>query len=232
MIGTPLDWLRLTRSSNLPTVATNILAATAVVGEAFTSRWWLLFVAVTAVYAAGMILNDLTDRATDRLERPDRPIPSGRIALFPARLVAVTLIGLAMALTGLHAMAALPWMLLLILLVGLYNALPRHSFVSTRLMSSCRAMIPVITCFWLGVDLSLSLQILVVSCFVYTELISQLAKAEATIEGRAGVVQYVIAGFCLHDAMWTLGEGRSELALIAVVCFFLTLALHRVIPGS
>jgi geranylgeranylglycerol-phosphate geranylgeranyltransferase len=51
----------------------------------------LLFTVVTLVTAAGNVINDYFDVAIDRVNRPDRPIPSGRVSLPAARAYAVTL---------------------------------------------------------------------------------------------------------------------------------------------
>jgi geranylgeranylglycerol-phosphate geranylgeranyltransferase len=51
----------------------------------------LLLVVVTLVTAAGNVINDYFDVAIDRVNRPDRPIPSGQVRLPAARAYAVTL---------------------------------------------------------------------------------------------------------------------------------------------
>lgn len=51
----------------------------------------LLFVVVTLVTAAGNVINDYFDVEIDRVNRPDRPIPSGQVRLPAARAYAVTL---------------------------------------------------------------------------------------------------------------------------------------------
>ncbi len=49
--------------------------------------WWdswtlaLLMTASSLLYIAGIVLNDVFDLETDRRERPERPLPSGRISL-------------------------------------------------------------------------------------------------------------------------------------------------------
>ena len=79
------DWLELTRISNLPTVLSSAL-----VGTTFFIGWSNLarlsvahlvvpVVAICFFYIAGFIFNDLFDRDIDAVERPDRPLPSGRI---------------------------------------------------------------------------------------------------------------------------------------------------------
>lgn len=52
----------------------------------------LLVVASCGLYLAGMVLNDIFDRKVDGQERPQRPIPSGRVSLANAIRLAVLLL--------------------------------------------------------------------------------------------------------------------------------------------
>jgi 4-hydroxybenzoate polyprenyltransferase len=52
----------------------------------------LLLVSSASLYLAGMALNDAFDADIDQAERPDRPIPSGRIALSTARRLGFALL--------------------------------------------------------------------------------------------------------------------------------------------
>ncbi len=73
--------LRLGRTSNLPTVWTNILAAAALAGAALDPAP-LVFAALaaSALYVGGMFLNDAFDADIDAQERPERPIPAGDVS--------------------------------------------------------------------------------------------------------------------------------------------------------
>lgn len=79
------SWLELARSSNLPTVWTNILAAWLLAG----GKWdwhplaWLL-IGGSLIYTGGMILNDAADVKFDREFRKERPLPSGRVSVVAA----------------------------------------------------------------------------------------------------------------------------------------------------
>src|SRR4029077_5124911 len=65
--------------SNLPTVTSNVLAALALAGRPVTlAHAVILCVALSLFYVGGMWLNDAFDRDIDRVERPERPIPSGQ----------------------------------------------------------------------------------------------------------------------------------------------------------
>jgi len=51
----------------------------------------LLLVIVTLITAAGNVINDYFDAAIDRINRPERPIPSGNVTPAAARFFAITL---------------------------------------------------------------------------------------------------------------------------------------------
>lgn len=73
--------LKLGRVSNLPTVWTNTLAGSVLVGtREFGPELVVMLVAFSLFYAGGMFLNDAFDAEFDAVERPERPIPSGQIS--------------------------------------------------------------------------------------------------------------------------------------------------------
>src|SRR5689334_5853574 len=102
---------RLGRVSNLPTVWTNVLAATVLAGGGWRSgRTGVILAAMSLFYVGGMYLNDFFDRAIDARERPARPIPAGDVtaatvaaigfALLGCGIIAMTLLGGAGLLAG------------------------------------------------------------------------------------------------------------------------------------
>ncbi len=75
------DALVLGRVSNLPTVWTNTLVGLVLAGgTAGDIRILPLLLALSLFYLGGMYLNDAFDAGLDAVERPERPIPSGRIS--------------------------------------------------------------------------------------------------------------------------------------------------------
>jgi len=76
------DALKLGRVSNLPTVWTNTLAAVVLAGgtAADPGVFLPLLLAMTLFYVGGMYLNDAFDAEIDARQRPERAIPSGRVA--------------------------------------------------------------------------------------------------------------------------------------------------------
>ncbi len=72
--------LALGRVSNLPTVWTNMLTGIVLAGgQVLDPRAVALLVALSLFYVGGMYLNDAFDASIDAIERPERPIPAGRI---------------------------------------------------------------------------------------------------------------------------------------------------------
>lgn len=93
------DALILGRVSNLPTVWTNVAAAAALCGYDFDdARLPLLCLGGTGLYAGGMYLNDAFDAEIDAKERPERPIPAGRVRQATVFRIGFTLLGAGIAL--------------------------------------------------------------------------------------------------------------------------------------
>jgi 4-hydroxybenzoate polyprenyltransferase len=138
----PVTLLRLGRVSNLPTVWTNVLAATVLAGGAWqNARTGLVLIAMSLFYVGGMYLNDYFDRAIDARERPGRPIPAGDIA---ANAVAAA--GFGMLCAGLVLLAATGVLaavmgLVLAALIVAYNLFHKGVALSPITMGLCRAFV-------------------------------------------------------------------------------------------
>lgn len=91
------------------------------------------------LYAAGLILNDLADLEIDRRERPDRPLPSGRIPLSRARLAAAALLGVAAVCVSLLGRTAALMGLSLALTIFIYDfGAKQNAWFGPLLMGLCR----------------------------------------------------------------------------------------------
>ncbi|MFK8905530.1 SCO3242 family prenyltransferase [Streptomyces sp. YS-3] len=91
-------WAELLRVSALFTVPGDALAGAASAGLRPNGRTVLAIGSSLCLYEAGMALNDWADRAEDAVERPHRPIPSGRVKPAAALVAAVGLTGAGLAL--------------------------------------------------------------------------------------------------------------------------------------
>ncbi|TVT48884.1 4-hydroxybenzoate polyprenyltransferase [Amycolatopsis rhizosphaerae] len=92
----------LVRAPAALTVPGDTLAGAAAAGWPFRRRTLPLAAASVCLYWAGMALNDYADRGTDAVERPGRPIPSGRVSPATALALAtgLTFGGLGIAAAG------------------------------------------------------------------------------------------------------------------------------------
>ncbi|KZM77438.1 SCO3242 family prenyltransferase [Cellulosimicrobium sp. I38E] len=141
MTGSLHDHLDLVRAPAVLSVVGDTLAGAAAAGHAVTPRRALLPLASACLYAGGMALNDYADRDLDAVERPERPIPSGRISEGRALRVAVGLtaagVGLAAAGGGARALAvAVP----LAASVWTYDTVAKEHAVGPVVMAACRGL--------------------------------------------------------------------------------------------
>ncbi|MGA5504932.1 SCO3242 family prenyltransferase [Streptomyces umbrinus] len=95
-------WVELLRLPALFTVPGDALAGAAAVGARPNPRTLVAIASSLCLYEAGMALNDWADRAEDAVDRPHRPLPSGRISPTAALAAAggMTAAGLALASTA------------------------------------------------------------------------------------------------------------------------------------
>jgi 4-hydroxybenzoate polyprenyltransferase len=96
--------LTLGRTSNLPTVWSNVLSGAVLSGAVFSpGALGLLLLVGSAFYEGGMFLNDAFDAELDARERPGRPIPSGKV-----RRSTVFVLGFGLLLLGLVLLGVAP----------------------------------------------------------------------------------------------------------------------------
>jgi 4-hydroxybenzoate polyprenyltransferase len=144
------DYLLLGRVSNLPTVWTNALAGSVLAGvDIGPGRLALLALAFSMFYTGGMYLNDAFDREIDARERPERPIPSGRVTARRVFAVGSILLGVGVAAVGLaaattpggHLASTVASGVLLAAAITGYDAWHKENPASPLLMGLCRVLI-------------------------------------------------------------------------------------------
>jgi UbiA prenyltransferase family len=144
------DYLLLGRVSNLPTVWTNTLAGSVLAGaDIGPGRLALLALAFSIFYTGGMYLNDAFDREIDARERPERPIPSGRVTARGVFAVGSILLGVGVAAVGLaaattpggHVASTVASGVLLAAAITGYDAWHKGNPASPLMMGLCRVLI-------------------------------------------------------------------------------------------
>lgn len=277
--------LELCRISNLPTVWSNVAAgyfiglalyyaelnnsslAEVDLVESISHMSWklmlhplLMIAGISLIYCGGMVLNDYWDRVIDALERPDRPIPSGRVKASTAGSLSIALLSTGFLISGgwlLFALfdnfalfvALIPHLSALILLVScvvLYNRVHQANATSVLLMGLCRALaflVPALFYFPYPIVISDQSQWAVfvaapaATLFFYTFAISIVARREVEPGGprKFGgpkTIMNMIAAMPLLDAVWLVVMGLWPASLFCVACAGLTKLGHRKVAGS
>ena len=145
--STLLAWLQLMRLPTVFTALSNILCGFLIthrvpqikVAELTAQKeLWLLLLSTSGLYLGGMVLNDVFDAKLDAQERPERPIPSGRILLRSAAIF-----GSVLMLTGVlaAAMAGTPSFIIAAMIVPcvlVYNGVLKSTIAAPLGMGACR----------------------------------------------------------------------------------------------
>ncbi|MGH3761990.1 UbiA family prenyltransferase, partial [Actinophytocola sp.] len=134
-------YVQLVRAPAALTVLGDTVAGAAAAGKPLRGRRLLLPLSSAAFYWSGMALNDWADRELDATERPERPIPSGRVS--PGRALAVAG-GLTAAGLGLAAVAggreAVQVAVPLGIAVWAYDTVLKSTVAGPVGMAACRAL--------------------------------------------------------------------------------------------
>lgn len=190
-------------------------------GNASFSSLGLGMAAAGLFLMAGMALNDIADFKVDKLERPNRPLPSGAMSLSRAWILSLGMMVLGLlcqwranpvsALVGVCLIAA----------VFLYNFLLKGTMLGSASMGLCRAL--NLLC---GVSLSFSsprqllampwtAMLSVVSLFLYVAIVTYLARDE--VKGNSFLrIRIFFGGLALWSMAW-MGSAIYFHSLISVL---------------
>ncbi|MEM8947412.1 MAG: UbiA family prenyltransferase [Planctomycetota bacterium] len=212
------DWWQLLRAGNVFTAVSNVLAGFLLVRGEWQPLLPLVMLAATSalLYLAGMVLNDVFDLEIDRVERPDRPLPAGRIPPIAAKRVGWLLLFGGLTLAGVVGSLVESWLpltmsgLLALAIVG-YDALLKSTVAGPWTMALCRSLNVL-----LGASLvehssdKSSAYVYAAAIGVYTLGLTLLARNEAgettprAIKKSANVIQIALIGFLAIAAFETL----------------------------
>lgn len=200
------SYLALVRFPNLFTLPSNIFAGylSVQLHHSIEIDTVILLVLVSvSLYAAGVIFNDVADRKIDLKERPNRPIPSGKITLRNAIFLASLLLATSIVTSFFISVTTFIVVVILIVLILLYDFLLKNSLLDPAIMSGTRVLNVL-----LGASTSLSffegeadyvlygLFLVCTSEFIYISGISILSKYETVKNqlfrmGRLNIILFV-----------------------------------------
>jgi 4-hydroxybenzoate polyprenyltransferase len=238
--GGALAWSQLFRAANVFTAASNVIA-----GFLIVQRQWapadalaLLAAASACLYLAGMVLNDVFDAPLDSVERPERPIPSGRIARSSAAVVGWLLLLLGISLAWWAAWAAghlLPGLIgsLLALAIVRYDMALKRTSLGPIGMGFCRFFNVT-----LGASVARNLWdhpaavAYAALVGVYTIVLTQIARSESvgSLARQLGVrnlVTRLLQGFIVIDALAATAAAGWPSGLAVLALLIPTLIIAR-----
>lgn len=168
----------------------------------------LLLATSACLYLAGMVFNDVFDRRVDAIERPQRPIPSGRVPLADA-----ISLGAGLVVVGLGCAATLAWIDpvlcgwnpllvagLIVAAVFLYDGLIKSTPLGPLSMGLCRFLNVILGAsasgFLFGKPFYNPQRWIAVGLAVYVAGVTWFSRSEAT-ESRRGPLLW---GLCIVNA--------------------------------
>src|SRR5688572_29299642 len=140
-------YLKLFRISNVFTIPPDIIVGFLAVSINFSSSTGynisdlvILIFSSIFLYLGGLLSNDLFDIKVDRLERPTRPLPSGKIKKTNALLIAILMFSLGIISAATVNYLAVGISLLMITCIISYNYRIKNGFFRPYMMAGIRSL--------------------------------------------------------------------------------------------
>jgi 4-hydroxybenzoate polyprenyltransferase len=237
-------YAELVRLPNVFTALADIclggLVATALADVPPGLEFLALLAASTCLYWSGMVWNDFFDLEQDRRERPNRPLPSGRVSrraagVFATGLCLAGLLFASLAGPGATALAAV-----LVLAILLYDGWLKRTWAGPLAMGACRFLNVLLGLTLLDAahDPGLLRWHLALIVGVYIVGVTWFARTEARTSSRPALAQaagvMAAAGLlALALPTWLPPDSSSPLFpyLLVVLAFAVGLPVSRAILG-
>ncbi|NRB50543.1 MAG: UbiA-like protein EboC [Saprospiraceae bacterium] len=222
-------YISFVRPANVVTAIADIIAGAAISGSLSgglgePSSLLLLVISTIGLYGGGIVFNDIFDLKQDRIERPERILPSGKLSLSTALTF-----GSLLLLMGIFAAALVSWVsgaiaLLVALLALTYDKFSKHIQVLGPVnMGLCRAgnlmlgvsIIPVAVneFWWLGI-----IPVLFISAVTLTSQKEAEGNNRASVALALGLDVMILIILVL---LVRLTDFQLELAAVFMVIWFL-----------
>lgn len=195
------------------------------------SAWWqpllLLSLASVCLYGGGVVINDVCDAGLDKKERPERPIPSGRISKAAAARFGGILLLAGILAAACHSFLSAGVALLIAGAAVIYDAWGKHHlFFGPLNMGICR-----------GLDLLLGMTFVpagilhtgwvAVIPVIYIAAITLISRGEVHGGSRRSLVMALVAYFAVFATVALVGFCNHRPAATAI---FLLLFGVMIVP--
>jgi 4-hydroxybenzoate polyprenyltransferase len=228
-------YFQLLRPPNLLTAVSDIWAGITLTGaigagSGITFYWnavVLLSLSAVCLYGGGVVIIDVCDASLDQKERPERPIPAGRISRRAAGVFGVVLLAAGIVLAAAYSAFSGVLALLIALAAVIYDAWAKHHvFFGPLNMGVCR-----------GLDLLLGMSILpaymlqdpwiAVIPVIYIAAITLISRGEVHGTGRSPLITALFFYLAVFAAVFCVGLLRHRAAATMI---FLLLFAVMVLP--
>ena len=186
---------------------------------------WFLVGSTVGLYGGGVVLNDVFDAQLDAVERPERPIPSGRVTLSQASALGVGLLVLGIALALFYSPATGGIAALIAGLAVFYDRFGKHvAWFGPVNMGLCRGVNLLLGVGASGTSAVLALWWLALVPVVYIAAITMISRGE--VHGSSRKTLYIAAGlYLLVSSAQLIVANHAQALLLTVGFVFLHLFL-------
>ncbi|MBK1440134.1 UbiA-like protein EboC [Parapedobacter sp. ISTM3] len=142
-------YMQLMRPANIVTAISDVMAGAAIAtlhvadspGDRPLIYWVLMALSTMGLYGGGVVFNDVFDARLDAVERPERPIPSGRVPVRHAVWLGAALFALGALTASFLGGTSLFIAISIVLMCLLYDKWAKHHAVAGPLaMGLCRGL--------------------------------------------------------------------------------------------
>lgn len=219
-------YLQLLRVPNIVTAAADVLTGVWIVASSMTvnvkpGALWLLVLSSCLLYAGGVVLNDVVDALDDHRERPERPIPSGKISRKKAAKIALFLLLSGLLCAWLPGGAGFPVALLLVTAIVTYNLWAKRfhgpgsiTMGLCRSLNLCLGFSMVPGHFW-------DYAFLAAYPFTHIVAVTSLSRGETAGLSRHHVLRLAMTPCLIIISLLVMGVFRQSITLTSV--FFISL---------
>lgn len=191
-------YLELVRLPNAFTAAADALAGSWLARGMLTAdgRLAWLIVASVCLYCGGIVLNDLRDVEIDRRERPERPLPSGRVSRTSARRLVAILFGVGLLAATVAGSGSIQTIaismqnygllcgLALIAAIAAYDLQLKDTQLGPPAMGLCRALNLALPLVALRVEITNAHAAALLGMFVYVTALTYFGRDEVGVSSH------------------------------------------------
>lgn len=223
-------WIQIIRPSNVLTAISDVLAGVAIACLFLhhdlpeVNNLILITISSMLLYTGGIVFNDVFDAALDQVERPERPIPSGRIKKSSAAILGAVAFAIGCALAFLVNVSAFSISLAIVLMCLLYNAKAKHHFIAGPIvMGTCRGLNLL-----LGMALlpaSLEYWYIAIVPIIYIASVTNISRGEVYGNNKtAMLVSIGLYAMVILTLLYFTFVSKNYLAIIFILFFTIMIA--------